>query len=72
MEAPSPELSVSLDQLSEPEAEGRGLPREPLPGGRNSGVVHWVQQDPQVVAHHDGAFDGELHVRQVVANWKDK
>ena len=71
MEAPTSELSISLDQLSEPEAEGGRLPREPLPGERNSGVVHRVEQDPQVIAHHDRTFDGELHVGQVIAYCKN-
>lgn len=71
VEAPASELPVSLDQLSEPEAQGCRLPRVPFPGKRDPSIVHGVKQDPQVIAHHNGAFNGQLHVRQVIAYCKN-
>jgi hypothetical protein len=54
-----------------PESEGSRLPRALLPGEGDPGVVHGVEQDPEVVAHHDSALDGQLHVRQIVAYCKN-
>jgi len=51
-----------------PESQCGRLPGEPFPGEGDSGVVHRVEQQPEVVAHHDGALDRQLHVRQIVAN----
>ena len=56
METPSPELSVPLDELGEPEAEGSRLPRAPLPSRRHSRVVHRVEEEPE----WQTSFNGDL------------
>lgn len=64
VEAPARELGVALEQLGEPEAERRRLPRDLLPHLRHARVVHRVHSLAQTRRHDDRPLDGQFQVAQ--------
>ena len=59
---PALELSVPLQQLCVPEAQGGGQPGQFLPVPWNPGVVHGVEAGLQALTHDDRPLYGQLEV----------
>lgn len=60
---PAAELLVSLQQLTEPEAQRGRRPAEPQPQARNPSIKHAVESVAQILRHDDGACS----VRQIMS-----